>query len=88
MKKLEKRVTDNESTMIDNHRTAIDGVKGMMKKTHNEAEKRRLKDIISRLESDIALIQKDGIAEFNRKKAIIRKLDALKAEFNKMLNEG
>lgn len=84
MKKIEKRVTDNQETMIDNHRTAIDGVKRMMKSTRNEAEKRKLKDIITRLEKDIDTIQSEGIAEFNRKKAIIRKLDALKAEFNKL----
>ena len=84
MKKIEKRVTDHQDTMIDNHRTAIDGVKRMMKATKNENEKRKLKDIIARLEKDIDTIQSEGIAEFNRKKAIIRKLDALKAEFNKL----
>ena len=84
MKKIEKRVTDHQDTMIDNHRTAISGVKRMMKATKNEGEKRKLKDIITRLEKDIDTIQSEGIAEFNRKKAIIRKLDALKAEFNKL----
>jgi len=84
MKKIEKRVTDHQDTMIDNHRTAISGVKRMMKATKNESEKRKLKDIITRLEKDIDTIKSEGIAEFNRKKAIIRKLDALKAEFNKL----
>ena len=86
MKKIEKRVTDHQDTVIDNHRTAISGVKRMMKATKNESEKRKLEDIIARLEKDIETIKSEGIAEFNRKKSIIRKLDALKDEFNKLYN--
>lgn len=86
MMKIEKRVTDNAETVIDNHRTAIAGVKGLIKGAKNDTEKRKLKDIIARLEKDIDTIQNEGIAEFNRKKAIIRKLDALKAEFNNLYN--
>ena len=87
MKKIEKRVTDHQDTMIDNHRTAISGVKRMMKATKNESEKRKLKDIITRLEADIETIKSEGVTEYNRRKAIIKKLDALKAEFNKLYND-
>lgn len=82
MKKLEKRVTDNEVIMIDNHRTAIDGVKRMMKSTKNDAEKRRLKETIASLENDIESIKSDGIEEFNRKKRILKRLNDLKAQFD------
>lgn len=87
MQTIEKRVTDNADVMITNHRTAIKGMKGLLKGTKNETEKRRLKDIITSLENDIESIKRDGLEEFKRRKAIIKKLDALKAKFNKLYND-
>ena len=82
MMKIEKRVTDNAETVIDNHRTAIAGVKGLIKGAKNDTEKRKLKDIIARLENDIESIKSDGIEEFNRKKRILKRLNDLKAQFD------
>lgn len=82
MMKIEKRVTDNAETVIDNHRTAIAGVKRMMKGAKNDTEKRKLKDIIASLENDIESIKSDGIEEFNRKKRILKRLNDLKAQFD------
>lgn len=82
MQTIEKRVTDNADVMITNHRTAIKGMKGLLKGTKNETEKRRLKDIITSLENDIVSIKSEGIEEFNRKKRILKRLNDLKAQFD------
>lgn len=87
MQTIEKRVTDNADAMITNHRTAINAAKKMAKTTKSDPEKRKLKAIISRLERDIETIKSEGVTEYNRRKAIIKKLDALKAEFNKLYND-
>jgi len=87
MQTIEKRVTDNADAMITNHRTVINAAKKMAKTTKSDPEKRRIKEIISRLEADIETIKSEGVAEYNRRKAIIKKLDALKAEFNKLYND-
>jgi len=82
MMKIEKRVTDNAEIVIENHRTAIKGMKGLLKGTKNDTEKRKLKDIIASLEKDIESIKSDGIEEFNRKKRILKRLNDLKAQFD------
>ena len=82
MKKLEKRVTDNAEIVIENHRTAIDGIRGLMKGAKNDTEKRKLKETIASLENDIESIKSDGIEEFNRKKRILKRLNDLKAQFD------
>ena len=87
MQTIEKRVTDNADAMITNHRTAINAAKKMAKTTKSNPEKRKIKEIISRFENDIESIKRDGLEEFKRRKAIVKKLDALKAEFNKLYND-
>jgi len=86
MKDIEKRVMDDAPTVIDNQSRAVKAAKKLMDGSKSETEKKQLRRIIKGLERDIETIKKEGLEEYKRKKNIIKKLDALEAEFNKLYN--